>query len=627
MVWPMRIPKRLRDLTLNVKVSVLLIIAFVILLAAVTLVLVVNIKTLTAQISHERTVQETSLIQAQFQAFNSSLLNTVRILVGAPGIGDAVVAGNAEHLQTSLLVALKDINLDQVSVYDANGQLLLKRFENVAIADDVVPSRLISLGLIGVEVTELIPNSSPSNGSSSTILAIAAAPVKNGAGDVVGVIFAEKEINNKVLELINFGRSDIQLSLLYRSHILATTADNRLDASALPGSDAIQQAVNGQVWISPDYVSDNTGRLESLAYVPIQIGRNTEAIAVLQVNLDTLFTFQQILVRSTLVVVSALALGTMLFIILFMRLGIVDPLRQLTSVTSAMSRGDYATRASVTSADEIGQLAGSFNGMADQIKGLIGSLEQRVRETQVARERAEHSDQVKSAFLASMSHELRTPLNAVINFTQFVIDGDVGPVTQEQADLLTEVVGSAKHLLNLINDVLDMSKIEADSLRLFIEDNIGLSAILDNVTSIGRGLLANKPVQLHTIISGDLPMVRGDRQRIFQILLNVVSNACKFTDTGEVRVSAHTANSEIVFEIADTGPGISAQDQALVFEAFKQTNAGLRQGGGTGLGLPIAKSLAEAHGGRLWLESEPGKGTRFYVALPIKSSDLVPELM
>jgi len=296
-------------------------------------------------------------------------------------------------------------------------------------------------------------------------------------------------------------------------------------------------------------------------------------------------------------------------------------------VTQTMSHGDYSARATVTSTDEIGQLAGSFNGMADQIKGLINSLEQRVSETQAARERAERADQVKSAFLASMSHELRTPLNAVINFTQFVIDGDVGPVNQEQVDMLSEVVGSAKHLLNLINDVLDISKIEADSLRLFIEDNIGLSEILDNVVSIGRGLLANKPVQFQTAISDNLPMVRGDRQRIFQILLNVASNACKFTETGEVKLSAHESNNEIIIEIADTGPGISAQDQPLVFEAFKQTKAGLIKGGGTGLGMPIAKSLAEAHGGRLWLESELGKGSRFYVALPIKSNELVPELL
>ncbi len=623
----MKPPKRLRNLTLNVKVGALLIIAFVILLAAVTIVLVVNIDTLTSQVSHERTVQEVSLIRAQFQQFSNSFLSTVRILVGVPGIGDAVVTNSPEHLQTSLLVALKNIDVDQVTVYDVHGKLILKRSQNVAIAEDVIPSRLISLGLIGVEVTELIPESGSTTDASSGIVIIAAAPVKNAAGDVVGVIFAEKKISNKVLEQINFGRGDIQLSLLYRSNVLASTASGSVDASGLPGNEAIQQAVNGQVWISPNYISDNKGHQESLAYVPIQIGRNTEAIGVLQVNIDQLFAFQQILIRSTLLVVSALALGTMLFILLFMRLGIVDPLRQLTVVTQTMSHGDYSARATVTSTDEIGQLAGSFNGMADQIKGLINSLEQRVSETQAARERAERADQVKSAFLASMSHELRTPLNAVINFTQFVIDGDVGPVNQEQVDMLSEVVGSAKHLLNLINDVLDISKIEADSLRLFIEDNIGLSEILDNVVSIGRGLLANKPVQFQTAISDNLPMVRGDRQRIFQILLNVASNACKFTETGEVKLSAHESNNEIIIEIADTGPGISAQDQPLVFEAFKQTKAGLIKGGGTGLGMPIAKSLAEAHGGRLWLESELGKGSRFYVALPIKSNELVPELL
>ncbi|HLY27651.1 MAG TPA: HAMP domain-containing sensor histidine kinase [Aggregatilineales bacterium] len=618
--------RRLQNLTLNVKVSLLLITAFVILLAAVTIVLVVNITTLTSQVSHERTVQETSLIQAQFQEFNKSLLNTVQILVGAQGIGDAVSASNADHLKTALLVALKDVNIDQASVYDASGKLILHQFQNAAIPDDVVPGRLISLALIGVNVTELVPQSRESTPSGSSMVAMAAAPVNDATGNVVGVIIAEKEVNNNVLQQINFGRSDIQLSLLYRGSILASTADNRVDSGPLSGNDGVQQAVNGQVWISPAYISDSVGHLQSLAYVPIQIGRNTEAIAVLQVYLDNLFSFQQTVVRSTLLVVGALALGTMLFIIIFMRLGIVDPLRQLTAVTRTLSGGDYSTRAPVTSADEIGQLAGSFNGMADQIKGLIDNLEQRVRETQAARERAERSDQVKSAFLASMSHELRTPLNAVINFTQFVIDGDVGPVSEEQGTMLSEVVGSAKHLLNLINDVLDMSKIEADSLRLFVEDNISLADILTNVASIGRGLLANKPVELHTSISDNLPMVRGDRQRIYQILLNVVSNACKFTEEGEVKLSAHESDNEIVFEIADTGPGIPAHEQSLVFAAFKQTTAGLSQGGGTGLGMPIAKSLAEAHGGRLWLESTPGKGSTFYIALPIKSNELVPQL-
>jgi len=247
-------------------------------------------------------------------------------------------------------------------------------------------------------------------------------------------------------------------------------------------------------------------------------------------------------------------------------------------------------------------------------------------EAEAAREKAERSDQVKSAFLASMSHELRTPLNAVINFTRFVIDGDTGPVNEEQVDLLTEVVGSAKHLLNLINDVLDMSKIEADSLSLFIEDDINLNSVVNSVISTGRGLLAGKSTELKTDIEDNLPLIRGDRQRILQILLNIMSNACKFTDQGEIRVKVAHSNDNVIISVADTGSGIDLKDQEMVFEAFKQTKTGLRQGGGTGLGMPIAKSLTEAHGGSIWLESELGKGATFFVSLPIKSDLLAPTM-
>src|SRR5262249_3217064 len=155
-----------------------------------------------------------------------------------------------------------------------------------------------------------------------------------------------------------------------------------------------------------------------------------------------------------------------------------------------------------------------------------------------ARERAERSDQVKSAFLASMSHELRTPLNSIINFTLFVVEGDTGPINEQQSDLLTQVVGSARHLLNLINDVLDMSKIEAGSLNLFIEENINLNSLLDSAVSTGRSLLVGKPVRLQSNIEENLPRMRADQQRILQILLNLISNACKFTEEGEIKISA-----------------------------------------------------------------------------------------
>jgi signal transduction histidine kinase len=248
-------------------------------------------------------------------------------------------------------------------------------------------------------------------------------------------------------------------------------------------------------------------------------------------------------------------------------------------------------------------------------------------QTERAKAEAERANVVKSAFLASMSHELRTPLNAIINFTKFVAKGSMGPVNEEQAETLYEVIDSARHLLSLINDVLDMSKIESGSLSLFVEDHVELTPILETAISTGKGLLAEKRVALETHLTAELPTIRGDRQRILQVLLNIVSNACKFTEEGHIKVQAYRAEDEVVFSIEDTGPGIAAEDQAAVFEAFKQTATGLRQEGGTGLGMPISKNLVEAHGGRLWLESEVGKGTTFYVALPVESKSLAPTLV
>ncbi len=259
--------------------------------------------------------------------------------------------------------------------------------------------------------------------------------------------------------------------------------------------------------------------------------------------------------------------------------------------------------------------------LADQIAIAVRNS-QLFEETNIAREQAERANAVKSTFLSSMSHELRTPMNAIINFTKFVAKGSMGPVNDQQKETLNEVIDSAKHLLSLINDVLDMSKIEAGSLKLFIDNNVDLNEILRSVMMTGKSLIADKPVELQSEVEPDFPLIMGDRQRIMQILLNVMSNACKFTETGSIRVRAYRDGENVITAISDTGPGIATQDQDLVFEAFRQTETGLRQGGGTGLGLPISRSLVTAHGGNLWFESELGKGSTFYVVLPIKSSML-----
>jgi signal transduction histidine kinase len=238
-------------------------------------------------------------------------------------------------------------------------------------------------------------------------------------------------------------------------------------------------------------------------------------------------------------------------------------------------------------------------------------------ELDVARKAAEDADRIKTEFLAHMSHELRTPLNAILNFTAFVSDGLMGDVNDEQIDTLQKVIDSGNHLLSLINDVLDISKIEAGMMNLFIED-VDINSVLRGTISTTKGLVKNKPLELIARIEDDLPHIAGDKRRIRQVFLNLVSNAVKFTPEGSIIIEANRRDGDIHIAVRDTGIGIAPEDQADVFVAFKQAQHDLETLAGTGLGLPICKHFVEAHGGRLWFESEKGVGSTFYVELPIQ---------
>jgi signal transduction histidine kinase len=259
---------------------------------------------------------------------------------------------------------------------------------------------------------------------------------------------------------------------------------------------------------------------------------------------------------------------------------------------------------------------------AIEMQAIVDEYERTRVELEEAWADAERANRVKSAFLASMSHELRTPLNAIINFSKFVVRGVVGPINDQQTEMLTNVVNSGQHLLNLINDVLDMSKIESGSLNLFVENDVDLNTICLDALNTAQSLIGDKPVEIRSDVAPDLPRLLGDRQRILQVLLNLLSNACKFTQQGHILLSVKHQADEVLISVRDTGPGIPKADWELIFEPFKQTETGIRQGQGTGLGMPISRNLAELHGGRIWLDSVPGEGTTFYVALPIKSSKL-----
>lgn len=306
------------------------------------------------------------------------------------------------------------------------------------------------------------------------------------------------------------------------------------------------------------------------------------------------------------------------------------PLVDLTETATRIAGGEMALQASVGSGPgEVVSLATAFNSMTTQLRDLIGSLEQRVVERTAELEQKAtdlaRANQYKSEFLASMSHELRTPLNAILTFNELLSIGTFGPVNEEQVDYLQKSLQSGKHLLSLINDVLDVAKIQSGRMKLFVEDDFDIGVELQSIVASTEMMLKDKPVTLKTYIDPEFPPMTCDKRRIRQVLLNLVSNAAKFTEKGTVTLYAKKRNSEVLFAVVDTGPGIAPEEQHIIFEPFIQTEAGIRHAGGTGLGLPISKNLVEAHGGRIGMESVPGQGSKFYVLLPLSqkpSSDV-----
>jgi signal transduction histidine kinase len=224
------------------------------------------------------------------------------------------------------------------------------------------------------------------------------------------------------------------------------------------------------------------------------------------------------------------------------------------------------------------------------------------------------ASQHKSQFLANMSHELRTPLNAVLGYTELMADGVYGAPPEKMSVVLKRIESNGKHLLSLINAVLDLSKIEAGQLKLDLADYS--LAIVVQV----QPLAADKKLTFKTEVTAKLPPGHGDERRLIQVLLNLVANAIKFTDAGEVVIKAAASDDLFALSVSDTGAGISTADQAKLFQQFQQVdNSITRKKGGTGLGLAISKRIVEMHGGKIWLESKVGEGSTFFVTLPVRA--------
>jgi signal transduction histidine kinase len=254
---------------------------------------------------------------------------------------------------------------------------------------------------------------------------------------------------------------------------------------------------------------------------------------------------------------------------------------------------------------------------ASALEKEILAREMTESELRRAKDAAETANVAKSQFLGNMGHELRTPLNAILGYMELIRDNIYGEVPEKIRDVLQRVEKNGRHLLNLINEVLDIARMETGRLTLSISD-YSMGEVAQTLATSLEGAGLEKHLALKVTVAPDLPIGRGDQRRLAQVLRNLVGNAIKFTEGGEVHVDVQASDGSFLVSVADTGPGIAAADQQRIFEAFGQIDTAKTRKGGTGLGLSIAKRIIELHGGRIGVESSLGKGSIFWFTVPIR---------
>jgi len=282
---------------------------------------------------------------------------------------------------------------------------------------------------------------------------------------------------------------------------------------------------------------------------------------------------------------------------------LIGPVTRMDERLRQIASGDFSQRVEVPNRDELGTLAANLNRMNDELGRLYRELEAASRH--------------KSEFLASMSHELRTPLNAIIGFSEILHERMFGELNAKQAEYIEDIMTSGRHLLSLINDILDLSKVEAGRMDLDLS-RFDLPVTLENALTLVRERAIRQQVELRLSLDERLRAVVADERKVRQVLLNLLSNAVKFTPPGgRVAVSAVPVNGGVEISVSDTGVGIAPEDQAAIFEEFRQVGSDYaRKEEGTGLGLALTKRFVELHGGTIWVKSQVGEGSTLTFTLP-----------
>jgi len=425
----------------------------------------------------------------------------------------------------------------------------------------------------------------------------------------IGSILRENNRLNSALAQIDDAapreeRDVIRRIRIAQGEVMATVAD----VANLVRDGKIDEAMQLQLKNGFPLFQQVEGLVEQVVRIEEE-GMAGERVATIRANRRAFYFMGGFVLASLLL---ALLLG---FVISW---SFILPVRQAERVLGRIAKGDFSTTVTVDNRDEFGALAARMNNMSAELRRLYEEEREAARQLEALNSQLARASQAKSEFLANMSHELRTPMNAILGFTEMILDDIYGEVSPEVRGPIQDVRTCGQQLLRLINDVLDLSKIEAGRMELSLTD-YSVQEVVETARTSLRSLAEEKGLKFTANVQSDIPLAFGDGKRITQCLTNLVGNALKFTKQGGVEIGARLEGDMVVYSVTDTGIGIPGDQLDHIFGEFRQVDSSIsREFGGTGLGLSITKTFVELHGGRIWVESEPGRGSTFRFAIPLR---------
>jgi signal transduction histidine kinase len=532
-----------------------------------------------------------------------NLLQAVRLGANTQGVADAVNKHDRSLLRQLLEPIAINSGHSSFRLIDRNGTLLFGLNTSVT-PPKILHERALTLApLLRAARGETDARGDKFSALSATDLFVAA-PVRDTKGRSVGAVVVSDSLAGIAARM---GRAPSARVVIFSLDGTQITANG----GPLPFRNATTNGVQVRVRVQ--------GKTMETLYGPLDV--RGERAAILAVGLQSQTLIGGIQGKSVLLtILVGVAVLMALVIGLLTARAITKPVGQLVGATRALAHGELHVRAPEGAKDEIGALAVSFNAMANELETQHRTLEKQVEERTAALRTANaqlvRASSAKTAFIAMMSHELRTPLNGIIGFADMLSDpmfGDHSP--EETRDLASNIMASGRHLLGLINDLLDMAKIEAGKIEIKPVPT-EVAALVYEVENVLSALARAKRLDMTTDVDTDVPLAMADPSRLRQVLFNLVSNAIKFTpEGGRITVDVVNLEQSVTISVSDTGPGLLPEEAERIFQAYERGSAGADDEG-AGLGLTLARSLIELQGGRIWVKSTPGKGSTFSVLIP-----------